>query len=268
MSCRVISLSSGKGGVGKTSLTANLGVLWAKQGKRVLVIDGDWSLGKLGILLDARPQWTVEEVLNGRTSLANAVTAVSGNLDLLASPSGVLGLEELSEVARTQLLYEMESLAERYDLILFDHSSGIHGGVLSFAAASHQHVIITTAEPTSYTDAYAIMKILSKRFGIREFECVVTMSQHKPETERIMERFMEVARSHLGVRLRLHEIFPWEARMAESIRRRRPFVDLYPDSSMTAQLKRLARGLEERECQLHHGLQFFYPERLIQTGAR
>src|SRR5262245_41854436 len=123
---RVISFASGKGGVGKTTLVANLGHRWAAQGKSTLMIDGDWSLGKLSITLGVRPEWTVEKVLAGEVALAAAVQRVAPNLNLLASPTGVIGFEELPEAARNQLYFELEALCSTHDLILFDHSSGLH----------------------------------------------------------------------------------------------------------------------------------------------
>jgi flagellar biosynthesis protein FlhG len=255
---RVLSFSSGKGGVGKTSLVANLGSIWAKAGKKTLLIDGDWSLGKLGIAMGVRPRWTVEKVLSGEIDLAAAVQEVGDNLYLLASPSGVLGFEELDEQTRNQLFFEIEGLRNRFDLILFDHSSGLHSGVTPFAAASHQQVIVTTSEPTSYTDAYAIMKILSQKYSIREFWLMVTMSHSQSESDKIIERFMDVVRSQLEVRIRLLDIFPWEPRLSEALRKQKPFVDIYPGDSFTQKLGEICRKLERSPLTLNHGLRFFY----------
>jgi flagellar biosynthesis protein FlhG len=152
----------------------------------------------------------------------------------------------------------MESLAGQYDLILLDHSSGVSWGVLQFAAASHQHVVVTTSEPTSYTDAYAIMKLLSKRFAIREFQLLVTMCQNRPETERVIGRFMDVARSHLDIRVTLLDVFPWEPKLSESIRRRQPFALLHPSSDFTLRLEKICQQLEESSLRPSHGLSFFY----------
>ncbi len=268
MNTRVISVASGKGGVGKTTLVANLGALWAKAGKKTLLIDGDWSLGKLSLTLGVRPQWTVERVLSGEIALSEAVHAVSPRLSLLASPSGVIGLEELSEAARNQIFFELESVASHYDVILFDHSSGLNWGVLQFAAASHQHLIVTTPEPTSYTDAYAIMKILSKRFAIRNFSLLVTMSQNLAETESIMARFTDVVRSHLDVRVSLLEIFPWEPRLGESIRKQRPFVDLFSRDPLTQRFDEVRMRLEQEILVKHHGLSFFTEQELPQSTHR
>jgi flagellar biosynthesis protein FlhG len=260
MSSRVISFSSGKGGVGKSTLAANLGTLWARQGANTLLIDGDWALGKLGMMLGVRPQWTVENVLSGEIELARAIHPIRENLSLLASPTGVVGLEELTEGARNQLFYEMESLVGTYDRVLFDHSSGVHWGVLQFAAASHQHVIVTTPEPTSYTDAYAIMKILSRRFAVRNFSLVVTMDQNRAQTENVISRFADVARHHLDVRVSLLDIIPWSPQPAESVCKQKALVDLFPDSPLTRQFEELRGKIDRDRFQVKHGLNFFYED--------
>jgi len=258
MKNRVISFSSGKGGVGKTTLVANLGKLWSQAGKRTLLVDGDWNLGKLGITLGARPQWTVENVLSGATTLAQAIHPISPNLSLLASPSGALGFEEMDAAARNQIFFEIEASAHGYDVLLFDHGSGVNWNVLQFAAASHQHVIVTTPEPTSYTDAYAIMKLLSRRFAVRHFWLLVTMSQNGVETEGIISRFSDVVRDHLDVRVSLLDIMPWESKLAESIRRQRPYVEWEPDTKLTRQFRGICERLETSSPDLSHGLKFFY----------
>ena len=254
---RVISFASGKGGVGKTSLVVNLGSLLARRGVKTLLIDGDWSLGKLSLMLGVKPTWTVEKVLSGEIGMQNAIQAVSENLSLLASPSGLLGFEEMTEATRNQLFFELEGLQNQFDLILLDHSSGIHWGVVQFAAACHHHVIVTTPEPTSYTDAYAIMKILSKRFSIRDFSLVVTMSHNTKETDQIIKRFMDLTRSQLDVRVSLMGVFPWEPRVNESICRQKPFVELFPNQDFSLRLEQLSEKLEAMEVNPTHGLQFF-----------
>jgi len=263
---KVISFSSGKGGVGKTSLVSNLGALWSKNGRRTLLIDGDWSLGKLGITLGIKPRWTVEKVLSGTISLSQAIEEVAPNLFLLASPSGLLGFEELGETGRNQLYFELENLHDQYDVILFDHSSGLQNSVTTFAAAAHQHVIVTTSEPTSYTDAYAIMKILSQRFSVREFWLIVTMSQDQGESGKIISKFMDITRNQLDVKLKLLDIFPWEPRVSESIRKQKAFTQLFPQDEFTQKLSQICVRLDESPLTLNTGLRFFYQSSLQRSA--
>jgi flagellar biosynthesis protein FlhG len=242
--CRVVSFASGKGGVGKTSLVSNLGILSAESGKKTLLVDADWSLGKLGIVLGARPRWTVDQVLAGQITLEEAILPVRENLSLLGSPTGLVGFEELNEALRNQLYYELDRVLSSYDSVFLDHSSGIHWGVLQFASAAHQHVIVTTCEPTSYTDAYAIMKVLTKRFSIRNFGLVVTMSDSEKESEQVIRRFKDVVHSHLDVRLDVLNVIPRENKMSEAIIRQTPFVEKFPDHAVTVRLQSLLKRIE------------------------
>lgn len=255
---RVISFSSGKGGVGKTSFVTNLGSLWSRKNRRTLLIDGDWSLGKLGISLGVKPRWTVEKVLSGDISLSEAITQVENNLFLLASPSGLVGFEELAEPERNHLFFELEGLHDQFDIILFDHSSGMQNSVTTFAAAAHQHVIVTTSEPTSYTDAYAIMKVLSQRYSVRDFNLIVTMSHDLRESEKIISKFMDITRDQLEVKLKLLKIFCWEPRLSESVRKQKPFTQLYPGDEFTHRLSEICDSLETSPLSLNSGLRFFY----------
>jgi flagellar biosynthesis protein FlhG len=256
-STKVISFSSGKGGVGKTFITANLGHLWANAGRKTLIIDGDWNLGKQAILLGVRPKVTIDKVLRGEITLRDSVQWVSENLFLLASPSGLLDFETLDEKTRNALFYQLEDLIPDFDLVLFDHSSGVHPEVLQFAAASHQQVIITTTEPTSYTDAYAIMKLLSNKYRVREFKLLVNMVQPSITTDS-MDRFCDVVRHHLDVRINQVGSLPWEQKVSGSIQSQSAFVRSFPGHSITQKLQRICLELERVERSQNHGLQFFY----------
>lgn len=254
---RVVSFSSGKGGVGKTSLVANMGRLLSKNGEKVLLVDGDWTLGKLRITLGVKTDWTIEQVLKGEMELTKAIARVSENLYLLASPNGSLGFNELTQNQRTQLFFEMEGLEGQFDWILLDHSSGIGQDVLHFAAAAHEHLILTTSEPTSYTDAYAIMKVLSQRFSVKEFKLVVTMSHNLVESWGIIDRFSDVARSKLGVKIKVVDVLDFDPRVSECLRNGDLFVNKYPESILAQKLEKviysLCKGSEKQ-----NGLRFFY----------
>lgn len=264
---RVISFSSGKGGVGKTTMVANLGWCLAQDKKhKTLLIDGDWSLGKLGLTLGVRPQWTVQDVLEERIQLKEAILPVTESLHILASPTGVMGLEELNEENRTRLFYEIDALRGQYEFILFDHSSGVNWGVLQFAAASHQHVIVTTTEPTSYTDAYAIMKILSKRFAIHDFSLLVTMVHSQEKHLEAVARFMKLVTENLDVRIQLLDSFGWDAKFSESIHRQKPFVTLYPGHPAAMKLGKLCDRLRNTIDRAYSGLNLFYEPHPMRVG--
>lgn len=264
---RVISFSSGKGGVGKTTLVANLGTCYARQGKRTLLMDGDWALGKLGITLGVRPQWTIQSVLREGMSIEKAVHRLDDSLHLMSSPSGLIGFEELSESERNHLYFEIEALCGSYDLILFDHASGLNWNVLQFAAAAHHQVIVTTPEPTAMTDAYAIMKILSKRFRVEEFLLVVTMAAQGENTKTVIGNFIEHACRQLQIQVSLVEVFSFDSQFGEAVRRQKPFLDLFPQSVAAEKFRKLGEKLERKALVYSSGLEFFYQPQLALTSS-
>jgi flagellar biosynthesis protein FlhG len=252
----VISFCSGKGGVGKTTLVANLGCLIAQNHRKTLLIDGDWNLGKLNISLGAKSFATWDGILSKSYSLKEAIQQLDDNLFFIASPSGKLGLEEMTPDLRSQIFFELEGVIKDYDHILFDHSSGINLSVLDFAAASQQHVIVTTPEPTSYTDAYAIMKLLSRKYAVKEFLLLVMMSREQMQTQGVMDRFLSVVYQQLNVKVNLMGIIPWDARFSEAIFKRNAFVNMFPSDPLTYQLRKISEAILEQDVQIKTGLQF------------
>jgi len=262
LSSRIVSFSSGKGGVGKTSVVVSLGHLWASSGKKTLLIDGDWNLGKLAITLGVKPKYTIENVLSGEVPLQEAILPIKPNLFLLAAPSGYISTEKLNEDVKNHLFFELDSLAGQYERLLFDHSSGVHSEVLWFAAACHQHVVVTTTEPTSYADAYAIMKLLSKNYHIRSFQLVVTLADHVGESHMAASRFCEVVHKNLDCQVRILDVLPRELKMSEAIRAGQPFVLKFPTNPLVGQFKKVCADLDRQKESNHSGLQFFIQNRI------
>lgn len=263
---RVISFASGKGGVGKTSLVSNMGLISSAAGSRTLLIDGDWSLGKLAMALGVRPKHTIDHLLRQECTIDQLIEPVRDNLSIIAAPSGVHDFAELNEAARNHLFFELDQISPDYDRVFIDHSSGIHFGVLQFAAACHQHVLVTHAEPTSFADAYAIMKVLSHRFAIRNFQLIVTHAQDRIEAQKMSARFVDHVISQIPVQIGVLEYIPWDARMAECLRTQKPIVERYPTHSISIRLREIQRRLEETNVVPHHGMRFFSGRTLQATA--
>ncbi len=255
---KLISFSSGKGGVGKTTLVTNLGFLYAKSGRKTLIIDGDWHLGKVAIMLGVKPTLTIDKIFSSSVSITEIVCEVFPKLSILPAPTGQLNFNELSEEKRNELYFEFENLNGMFDIALFDHASGVSENVLQFAAASHQHVVITTTEPTSYTDAYAIIKLLSLKYGIRKFSLIVTQSNNILEAERVVSRFSELVFSKLNVSLNLLEIIPWDSCISDSIKRKRPFVLDNSCGSTAYKLHKVIEKLDKDNAHVNNGLRLFH----------
>jgi len=166
---RVISITSGKGGVGKTSITANLAEAFQRLNKRVLILDADLGLANMDIMLGLNPKYTISHVLKGEKTLDEVIITAPGGFKLLPAASGIQELTNLDNGQRLFLLNELDSLHEQFDLILIDTGAGISSNVMYFNYAAMERIVVVTNEPTSLTDAYALIKVLIKEYHQKRF---------------------------------------------------------------------------------------------------
>jgi flagellar biosynthesis protein FlhG len=240
---RSIALTSGKGGVGKTSIATNLAIAFAQQGRRVLLVDGDLSLANVDLLLGVVPQKNLGDVIFGRASIEQVVLKTVDGVLLLPSASGVEELADLDDFRRERLLRELARLEESVELILLDTGSGIGRQTIQFARAADDVVVVTTPEPTAFSDAYATLKVLSQgrlhgRPGI-----VVNMAatpEEGRETERrirlVAERFLRLKPEYLG-----H--IALDPSVGRAVRRQQPLLKAFPRSPAAAGIEALAARL-------------------------
>ncbi|MGQ9846486.1 MAG: AAA family ATPase, partial [Bacteroidales bacterium] len=172
---RVISVTSGKGGVGKTNIVANLAYAFIQLGKSVLVIDGDLGLSNIDVLLGLSPRFTIRHFFNGEKTLSEILIKGPGGMTILPASSGVSELVHLDERQKLILLNEIDLFCEDIDFILIDTGAGISSNVLYFNLMAQESIVIATAEPTSITDAYALIKVLSKQYDKKSFQLLVNL---------------------------------------------------------------------------------------------
>ncbi len=239
----VYAFTSGKGGVGKTNIVANLGIALAEAGRRVLILDADLGLGNLDVILGIRPVHTLEDVLLGQCSLAEALLEGPRGVKVLAADSGARDFTLLSTGEKIRLFALFRDLEEEADTILIDTSSGISSNVRFFASFAHRVVLITTPEPTAITDAYATMKVLSRTIGEQDFRLLVNIADSERQglevfqtLRRAAERFLRLKPGYLGHVLK-------DARLTRSVRLQKPVLVLHPDSRAAANLRELAGRL-------------------------
>ncbi|MBZ0272079.1 MinD/ParA family protein [bacterium] len=240
---RVFAVTSGKGGVGKTNVTANLAVALGRRGKRVLVLDGDLGLANLDILLGIKPMWHIGHVLSGEKRLSDIIVEGPPNVRVLPGSSGVSALANLSEGDRYALLTELDTFDDPIDVLIIDTSAGIGSNVLYFAAAAQQTIVVTTPEPTAITDAYAMMKVLATEHGERRFLLLPNNVQNERAAQKIYADLAGVATRFLDISISLVGYVPADANLPRAVRRRRLVVDAYPDSPASQAFDRLAGRL-------------------------
>ncbi len=196
---KLISIASGKGGVGKTTMTCNLAVAIAEQNKRVLIIDGDLGMANVDIFFGIHPKYTIEDLLNG-ASIKDCITPAFKNIDVLAGGSGLYNLTQITAFQRREVISQVSELNFKYDYVLIDTAPGLHEYVLHLNSVADQCVVMITQDPSSFADAYALIKVLYQKYKTQNFKIVCNMIEEQ-QGESLFVRFSEVAEKFLPVRL-------------------------------------------------------------------
>jgi flagellar biosynthesis protein FlhG len=236
---RLIAVSGGKGGVGKSSLAVNLGLAMSATGRRVLLVDADLGLASLDVMLGVRAEYSLAEVALDDVPAERAVVRVAGGLDVLPGASGVAEMADLTPVRRQRLLAELTRLESRYSAILLDTAAGAGEEVRAFLRAADAVIVVTSPEPTAITDAYALAKLLAAE-GQTRLGSVVNMSRSRREGERVGARLCEVALKYTGARIEQLGAVPFDWEMAAAVRERRPVLLGRPRSAASNALRRVA----------------------------
>lgn len=237
---RVVAVSSGKGGVGKTNVVANWAVALGRSGKRVLVLDADLGLGNLDVLLGLVPRHTIEHALSGVCTLKEICLEGPAGIQVLPASSGVPHLTSLTESQQLVIQEQLEELAAGMDVLLIDTGAGISPNVTFFASSAHEIVIVITPEPTSLTDAYALIKVLTRRYRERRFKVLVNQARGPREAAEVfrrldtaVDRFLQVAVEPIGY-------VPHDDYVTLAVMRQKAVADLFPDSPAAQAFARLA----------------------------
>jgi flagellar biosynthesis protein FlhG len=237
---QVIAVTSGKGGVGKTSVSLNLATGLAALGKRVVLLDGDLGLANVDVLLGLSPRYTLAHVLSGERTLDEILVKAQQGFHIVPSASGAADLAGMGGAGHLSLVQAFSTLAARLDVLIIDTAAGIAPGVLQFSQAAQHVLIVVCDEPASLTDAYALVKVLSRNHGVKHFHVLANMTRTPTDglaiyrkLERVAGRFLDVILDYVG------EI-PDDDRVRQAIRAQRPVLEAYPASPAGRAFKKLA----------------------------
>jgi flagellar biosynthesis protein FlhG len=265
---RVVAVASGKGGVGKTSLAANLAVMLAKRGLRVCVLDADLGLANLDVVLGLTPARSLLHVVRGEARLDDVIVEGPCGIRVVPAASGFLELTALDPGQQLGLLAEIDALEDSLDVLLVDVGAGITPQVLFFAAAAAETLVVLTPEPTALTDAYALIKLLATRHGRQEFIVVVNMAVSVADAEAAFRRLQRVTERFLRVRLEYEGFVPADDAVSRAVRRQQPVVLEAPGSPASMAIGRLAQRLAARPpASPSGGVQFFFRRLVAEGGA-
>jgi len=204
-SVRVIAVTGGKGGVGKTNVSVNLARSLAANGERVVLMDADFGLANVDVMLGVRPRRTIADVLNGDCTLEDVLVEVCENLHIVPASSGIQEMTQLSVHQHAELVYAFADIADRLDVLIIDTAAGISDSVLSFVRAAQEVVVVVCDEPVSITDAYALIKVVSKDNRTCRFRVLANMVRTEQEGRNmynklvtVTDRFLDVALQYVG----------------------------------------------------------------------
>jgi len=267
-STAVYAITGGKGGVGKTALTANLAYNLALQGKRVLILDADLGLANIDVMFGLTPTYNLAHFFAGVQDLDVILSDGPLGIKILPAGSGIQQVTRLDNQQKIRLLDALDALQLTFDFLLIDTEAGISENVTYFNTAAQEIIVMTTPDPTAITDAYALMKLLSTEYHEKHFNLVVNQVSNDGDALTVFKKLTMVASRYLDVSLDYLGSIPHDRQLIEAIRRQRVISELYPHAKSAIAFAKLAARLchEPVSQEPKGGLQFFW-KKLLRLGA-
>ena len=242
---KMIAVSSGKGGVGKTNIVANLGFALSGLGKKTLIMDTDLGLGNLDVLLGITPRYNISHVISGEKSIADILVEGPGNMKILPASSGIQALTHLTHTQMDLISEQMLQIITLFDVVLIDTAAGISSNVLYFNASAHDVCVVVTPDLTAITDAYALIKVLSIQYGISGFGLLVNQVENPEEAREIFNHLELVTRQFLDVSIQFMGHIIKDENIPKGVRSQKMVSEMYPKSSASVCFNVLARQIDD-----------------------
>jgi len=248
---RVIAVTSGKGGVGKTNIVGNLAIAFTRLGKKVIVLDADLGLANIDILFRIHPHFHMGHVINGEKELSEVMADGPEGIRIIPAGSGFTDFTHLTEGQKLNILSEFESLDEMVDIFLIDTGAGISSNVIYFNLAADECIIVATDEPTSITDAYAMIKVMATQHGMNYFKILINMVRNEMQAKMVyhtlsksVERFInDVVLEYIG-------FLPTDPLLKQALMNRSTVIEMYPSAISSTCFQNLAEELLKSPARL------------------
>ncbi len=224
---RIITVTSGKGGVGKSSVSVNLSLAMVKAGKKVLLFEADLGLANINILMGIVPKYNLYHLIRDRKKLADIIIHTPEGLDIITGASGYSSLANMSNREREQIIGAFDTLGE-YDIILIDTGAGISSAVVDFALPANDIIVVTTPEPTSITDAYGMIKSIVLAEPKKNIKLIVNRATSSLEGRRVAERLVNICEQFLNYKIKSHSFIFDDDKVSKAVKNQKPFLILYP----------------------------------------
>ena len=255
---RIIAVTSGKGGVGKTNISTNMAIAYAKMGKNVIVIDADLGLANVNVMMNIIPKFNLYHVMKKQKKMSDIIIDTEYGIKFVAGASGFLKIANMEEAERSDFIKELYTLAEA-DIIIIDTSAGVSKNVLSFVAAADEVVIVTTSEPTAITDAYGIIKIIATEVENYDLnlKMVVNRVNSALEGKKIAERMIQIVAQFLNLKVEYLGFIYNDPAVEQAVLKQKPFFISAPKSKAASCLRHIVAKLEKTDYNEYSGFSGF-----------
>lgn len=265
---QVIAVTGGKGGVGKSNVSVNLGIALSQMGRRVVLLDADLGLANIDVLLGISAKRNLSDVLAGDCDLRDVLINGPGGIRIVPASSGTQRMTRLSTMEHAGLISAFSELGDQVDVLIVDTAAGISESVVSFLRASQELLLVVCDEPTSITDAYALIKLMNRDYGVNRFRILANQVRNEQEGKhlfgkltRVTERFLDVALQYVGM-------VPYDEAVRKAVQRQRAVLDAYPRAKASLAIKALAEKVDSWPLPAApRGHLEFFVERLVNTNA-
>jgi flagellar biosynthesis protein FlhG len=256
---KVIAVTGGKGGVGKTVVAVNLGAALARLGRSAMLLDADLGLANVDVLLGLHARRNLEHVINGECGLEDVIVTASSGLRVVPAASGSFDMATLARAQHAGLISAFSELAEPVDVLLIDTAAGLTDAVITFSAAAHHVAVVVCDEPASITDAYGLIKVLARRQPDCRIEVIANMVDGPAHGRALHDKLARVCQRFLGVTPVYCGAIPHDEYLRRSIRRQATVVETYPSSPSARAFAQLAAGADAwpQAAGIRGGLEFF-----------
>jgi len=242
---KLISVASGKGGVGKSSITVNLAIALAKLGQRVLVVDADFGLANVDIMLGVSAKFNLGHVLRGEKKLFEVIQEGYEGVRFISGGSGVFELLRMDEAQVQAIVQSLLTLRDPADIILFDMGAGVHENIVRTVLESTETIIVTTPEPTAVLDAYALVKTVLHTQPVHPLRLVMNRAGSAKEGQTVAEGFRRIVKQNLEANISLLGCVEFDDEMSKAIKRQTPIMASHPNSDVAESIMSIARTLLE-----------------------
>ena len=266
---QVIAVTGGKGGIGKTNVSVNLSLALADMGRRVVLLDADLGLANVDVLLGLKPKATLADVLDGKCDLRDVMVTGPGGIRIVPAASGAANMVSLSPQQHAGLIQAFSEIGDNIDVLVVDTAAGIGDSVVSFVRAAQEALIVVCDEPTSITDAYALIKLLNRDHGMTRFRVLANMVGTPQEGRMVFAKLTKVTDRFLDVALQYVGAVPFDEAVRKSVQKQRAVFEAFPRSKASLAIRAIAQKVDAWPLPANpRGHLEFFVERLVQpTGT-